>query len=414
MMSGHISNEVLAGVGNADTVLLILVALFEGFAYAGSALTGRYFEQKQNYPTSCIIFGSLLLGTVVSIIISLLFFSLRKHIILFLFPTASKAVLAASDEYLLFAVFSIPLAFLFSQLSGILRSLGNSLIPMLAGLSANIVNIVLGAHFILGFFGIPSLGARGAGMTLLAARLIGIIALLLGIVWNHSLKFISPIKIKDLFPHLSKILQIGLPSSLETSAYYISRLILQVIVSTLGLVANASYLVFQSLVSVYSLLVDSDAIVMFHVMSNYAGSGSKEECKNFTHWAIRFSLILSCSTSVLILLTCKYSPYIYTPSNEIAHTASLMLLALAYTMLIWPWTWLMPSFFRGVGSVNYSASVNIGCTWLIRIGMTYILAHYFHLGVYAVPIAIALDCTIRAILYLPYFNNNLWLRQIFP
>lgn len=414
MMSGHISNVVLSGVGNADTVLLILVALFEGFAYAGSALTGRYFEQKKDYLASCVTFGSLTMGLIAGIVISLFFFFFREYIIEILFSKAGRDVLSASSEYLLFASFSIPLAFFFTQLSGILRSSGNSIVPMFAGLFANLVNIVLGAHFILGAFGVPGLGARGAGVTLLIARASGIIVLLFGSIWNQCLKRIHFVKFKDLLHHLPAICRIGLPSALETSAFYIARLVLQMIVSALGLIANATYLVFQSLVSLYSLPVDADAIVMFHVMSNYAGSGNKETCRDFTHWSVRFSLLLSVSTSVLILITSRFTPFLYSSSIEITQTASKMLLALAYTMLIWPWTWLMPSFFRGVGNVYYSASVNVGCTWLIRIGMTYILSRYFHLGVYAVSFAIALDCTVRAILYLPYYRSDRWLNGISP
>ena len=412
MMAGHINSEVLSGVGNADTALLVIIAFFDGYTYGGSALTGRYLAQRNGRAASQAAAGSLIMGLSFGIPLSFLLFFFRAPIMQTIYSTAMASVINASCDYLTFAAFSIPAAFLFSQLSGILRSAGDSVSPMLAGLSANIVNLVVGAHLILGFFGAERLGASGAGITLLAARISSILVLLVSAFFRNSFQKFLSVGIRNLSCHLLEINRIGFPSSLETSAFYISRLVLQVIIAMMGTSANASYLVFQSSVSLYSLIVDAYAIVIFHVTANYSGVGSRKDCQLFAKRAIKLGFLLSACISVLILFTKQFIPYIYTSSDEISNTVSLMLLALSYTMLIWPWTWLLPSIFRGTGDVRYSTIVNIVCTWSFRIAGTFILARYFGIGVFSVPIAIAIDCTVRAFLYYPYYQKSCWLKYI--
>lgn len=409
MMAGHINSEVLSGVGNADTALLVIIAFFDGYTYGGSALNGRYLAQRDGGAASQVTAGSLIMGLSFGIPLSVLLFFFRAPIMQMVYSSAAAPVINASCDYLAFAAFSIPAAFVFSQLSGILRSAGDSISPMLAGLSANLVNLAVGAYLILGLFGAKRLGAAGAGITLLAARISSILVLLVSAHFRNSFRKFSPFEIRNFSCRLSEINRIGFPSSFETSAFYVSRLVLQIIIAMMGTAANASYLVFQSSVSLYSLIVDAYAIVIFHVTANYSGIGNRKDCQLFAKRAIKLGFLLSACISMLILVTKQFIPYIYTSSDEISNTVSLMLFALAYTMLIWPWTWLLPSFFRGTGNVRYSAIVNIVCTWSLRIGGTFVLSHYFDIGVFSVPIAIAVDCTVRALLYYPYYRKGKWL-----
>ena len=162
IMSGNISNEVLSGVGNADTLILVLVAIFDGFGVAGTVLVGQFLGRQENAKASGAAKLALLLGAAICTLIAVALFFVRGRTVQLLFPGVSAEITAASVDYLTCALFSIPLACLFSQLSGIFRSAGDSVAPMAAGILVNVINIVVGAQLILGAFGGTRYGAAGA------------------------------------------------------------------------------------------------------------------------------------------------------------------------------------------------------------------------------------------------------------
>ncbi|HBK86773.1 MAG TPA: MATE family efflux transporter, partial [Firmicutes bacterium] len=57
--------------------------------------------------------------------------------------------------------------------TGILRGCGDTLTSMYANVTVNVVNIALNWVFIFGNFGMPAMGAAGAGFSTMIARAIG-------------------------------------------------------------------------------------------------------------------------------------------------------------------------------------------------------------------------------------------------
>ncbi len=80
-----------------------------------------------------------------------------------------------------------------------------------------------------------------------------------------------------------------------------------------------------------------------------------------------------------------------------------MSLSLVITHLFWPYGWLLPYCFRGVGDVRFAAGVSTACTWIYRVGLTYCLVRFTTLGILSVPVVVLADNITRAVAMHAYY-----------
>ena len=63
---------------------------------------------------------------------------------------------------------------------------------------------------------------------------------------------------------------------------------------------------------------------------------------------------------------------------------------------------------RGAGDVKFSLWVSIIGMWVIRIGLAYVMAYPFGLGLIGIWIAVGIDIFIRGILFILRINSGKW------
>lgn len=81
-------------------------------------------------------------------------------------------------------VFSMPFVMLFFAFKQFLEGVGNTKVEMVVTIIANMANIGFNAMFIYGRFGLPEMGAEGAGLGTLLSRIIAPI-LMIGYFYNR-------------------------------------------------------------------------------------------------------------------------------------------------------------------------------------------------------------------------------------
>ncbi len=100
-------------------------------------------------------------------------------------PAEAAQVLDFGLEYLSIMVWGlIPFA-LCNAYSGTLRETGKTLVPMLGGVVAVLVNLVLNWILIFGQFGLPALGVRGAALATVISRYVELVIVAGWTHWNQ-------------------------------------------------------------------------------------------------------------------------------------------------------------------------------------------------------------------------------------
>ena len=83
---------------------------------------------------------------------------------------ATGAVIPPATDYLAIMSLGTITMFLLLQVTGVMRAAGNSTLPMILVIGANVLNIVLDIWFVFGGLGLPSMGVAGAAWATVIAR----------------------------------------------------------------------------------------------------------------------------------------------------------------------------------------------------------------------------------------------------
>ena len=69
----------------------------------------------------------------------------------------------------------------------------------------------------------------------------------------------------------------------------------------------------------------------------------------------------------------------------------------------------MPATLRAAGDVRYPMTVSICSMFLVRIVFSYILAVYFHMGVYGTWVGMFFDWAVRGIFFVIRYLKGKWM-----
>lgn len=181
IMVAPLGETAIAAVGLAAKIHFLLLVLMSGFATGASILIAQYSGAKDFSSCQRTLAVAMVVGIGFIFPIMLLCGFAAPTWIHWITPDPQIADLAAQ-----FLVITAPVILLTQIIvifeSG-LRALGQTTMPLLAGVAAAIVNVALNYGLITGNWGMPALGIAGAAWATLAAR---VIQLLIVLGWIYA------------------------------------------------------------------------------------------------------------------------------------------------------------------------------------------------------------------------------------
>lgn len=198
----------VAGVGLASTVNSLPPILFNGIVNAMLALIARH-HALGNRSRANLAAGQ---GLIVTVGLGLLFgippWIWSREIVSAL--GAEGEVVAPASDYLAIMSAGTVTMFLLLHVTGALRAVGNSTIPMVLLVGSNVLNVALDFWWVLGGWGVPALGAAGAAWATVASRGVCSVA---GLLWLY--RGVGPLRLRRFawsWRPMLTILRVGIPS----------------------------------------------------------------------------------------------------------------------------------------------------------------------------------------------------------
>ena len=176
-------NDVAASaVSAANQIISICNLVFSIISGATAILISQSLGAQKRQSASQIAALSLLFSTVIGLVISALIALFHRPLLAAL--GAQGEILEYGCEYLLIVGGFIFTQSLLNSVTAILRSHGHTRISMYVTAIMNLLNAVLDTAFVLGLFGLPSLGVRGVAIATTLARVVGV-AILCVMLFRH-------------------------------------------------------------------------------------------------------------------------------------------------------------------------------------------------------------------------------------
>jgi len=413
LMVSNIGTRAVSGISLVDSLNNVVMAFFSAVALGGTVAVAHHFGRKDHEGANAVAAQALRSGTLIGLAIMAVVVLANAPLLKLLFFGADDQVLLYGRDYLLPTALSYPFLSLTLIASGVLRGAGDTKTPMVTNILMNVVNVFLGWLFIYGF----AWGVSGAGFANLGARIVGA-ALILGVLlWGKRRLAITGKALKHHNrPVRRAIYRIGPPTGVESLLFSGGKLITQTFIASLGTVALASNFVASSLAVLVQLPGSALAIACTTLVGQALGRKDPVEAKA----AIRYTLFASCLSLLVVgVVGIPLAPWLvglFTRDPAVIETATgLLQLILAVGPFLWAPSFQLPAGLRGAGDTTYPMVVTLVGMWVFRIGLGWVFAFPWGLGVMGVWLAMFVDWLVRSVLFLLRFNGQAWQkREVHP
>ena len=362
-------DQGLAAVGLAGPIVNLLLVLFMGISTGASILSAQYFGAKDRPTLNRCIGASLFLIVVSGLIMMVAGYFLSPMLIGMTTPPSPEVGQGATD-YLQIFFLGIIGSGMYNIISGILRGLGDSMMPLLFLVVACVLNIFLDLAFV------NQMGVAGVALATIIAQ--GVSAVLC--LWRLChIRHICDVK-KEHIIHpdkqlMLKIGALGLPSGITQAIFSMSAIIVQSLTNTLGdamVAANTAIMRVDGFAMMPNFTFGTAATTY---IGQNVGAGRGDRLKPGVKAMLMLGLI---SSTVMVgsILLFGHSIIGWFTQTELTMqlgVQGLQTLALGY--ICFSVTQVLQGTMRGAGETKLPMYISIIGTVVLRMPLAYLMAY---------------------------------------
>lgn len=421
VMVGTVGQAESTGVAVTNQLLFVFNLCIFGAISGAGIFTAQYFGKgdsdgvKQTFRFK-VIFCMLL----AAIGISLFCFKSENLISLYL-NGEDNAVLAAESLRLAKGYLYIMLIglvpYTLSQCYGsTLREVGQSTVPMIAGVLAVAVNLSLNYVLIFGKLGAPRLGVNGAAIATVVSRFAELAFLVIyTFVKREKCIFIlegwkSPY---ISFGLVCSIFKKGMPLMLNESLWASGIATVNKFYSQRGLDVVAANNISQTFFNVFSVAFMSVGVAVGILLGHDLGSGKeREEIKQDAFKSIFFSTFVSVIIAAVYAVCAIFIPRIYNVSDNARDTATALMQVTALTMPLDAFAHASYFTLRSGGKVIITLIFDSFFVWCVTVTAAFALINFTSLGIVTVYFICQSLNFIKCVLGYIFVKRGAWIKNI--
>lgn len=328
--------------------------------------------------------------------------------------TRERQVAEMGSGYLLWSVPTFLLLGISVDLGMVLRSVGNSKIPMLCSSAGFAANIFFNWVFIFGNLGAPQMGVSGAALGTLLARTLETGALVF-YFFRREEKIsyrISDLKTpcRDL---MADYMRICIPVLISDTLLALGNTMVTVIMGHIGsefVAANAITSVTQQLSTVITSGFFQAACIM---TGQTLGEGKIRKAREEGWKFLKFGIAAGVFGAVVILLAANPLISIYSITEETAQIARKLMRAVAL-MLVFQTTnsILTKGVLRGGGDTKFLMVADILFLWIAAVPLGYFAAMVWRLDAFWIYFFLKIDQMIKCVWCVWRMKSGKWIKAI--
>ena len=302
----------LAAVGSAFSLMTFLTSIILGLAMgSGTVFSIRFGQKDDRALRECILASFVLLG-IVTVILNILVFAGTDRIIWFL--RTPDELIPMMREYLTVIFAGLIGIFLYNFFASLLRSLGNSVIPLVFLAVSAVLNIILDLWFVAGL----NRGVAGAAeATVIAQYVSGIgITLYTWIRFPHLLRPDPDIRLRR--SRIKEITGFSALTCLQQSIMNLGILAVQGLVNSFGTTIMAAFAAAVKIDAfAYLPVQDFGNAFSIFIAQNY-GAGKTDRIRKGVRTAVITSTVFSLVISLLVFIFARPLMSLFIDAGETA------------------------------------------------------------------------------------------------
>ncbi len=362
MIVGHFAGKfALAATGFSGLLLSVLINFFIGFSSGISVITARLFGayayDDLKKTLSSVFRMVFLLGAVMTAA----GFLCAKEILQLL--ACPGEVLPDASLYLSICIFGLTAQLIYNVGTAVLRSLGNTLSPMLLFFFSCLCNLILDVVLVLG----AGLGVTGAAAATLISQ--WFLALLI----LRALKKLSPEYSLALTgrgipgKELLSMLKIGLPAGFQAVFMSISSLLIQVNINSFGSAAMAGMTVYAKIEGCLYLPSFAFGIALTGFVGQNLGAGRFDRIREAVRLSLTGMVLLILPLSFLLMLASGHLLPVFTPDASVLANAAEAVRLTFPVYVVYAVNQVLLGAIKGLGNTAWPMVCTLVCYSLFRV-----------------------------------------------
>jgi len=420
IMVGQVGTEPMSGVAIVNQLLFVFnLCIFGGLAGAG-ILTAQFYGSGDHKGVADTFRLKLYIAlTAVLGFWAVFTFGGDALIRSFIHEGAEQLDMEATfrhaQDYLAIMLFQLPPFALQMAYSSTLRETGETVLPMKAGVTAVLVNLMLNYILIFGKLGAPALGVEGAAVATVIARYIecGII-----VIWTHSHRAqnrfletaFSTLRIPGALA--GQIAVIGLPLLINELLWSSGMTFLGQCYSMRGLEAVSADNICRTVSNLFFCAFLSMGNAISIIVGQLLGAGELERAVDEDRKLIAFSVVLCAGVGVVMGLFAPLMPRIYNTSDSVRSLASQLIVVTAAFMPAYGFTNACYFTLRAGGQSFITFLFDSCYQWTLVVPLAFVLSRYTTLPLVPMSVAIESMELIKCVLGYFYVKRRKWVKDL--
>lgn len=389
IMVGQVGTEQMTGVAIANQLIFVYNLVVFGAVSGPGIYTAQFFGQGNEEGVRYTVRFKLLCCSIITIIGLIIMGGFGESLIrLYLHQEGSvgsvENTLRYGVDYLRILLVSfVPFA-LIQVYAGTLKETGQTLLPMKAGLISVFVNLICNYILIYGKLGFPMLGARGAAIGTVIAR---IVEMLIIVIWTHRHKeknsFVRGLYRSIYIPaKLAKeVFLRGAPLLINEGAWAAGMAMLMQCYSVRGMDVVAGMNISNTLNNLFNVVFLSIGNSVAIIVGQLLGAGKMKEAKQSAYKIIFCSTMICFGVGGLLATASFVFPNVYETSEEIRTLATSFIQILAFYMPVNAFLHATYFTIRSGGKTVITFLFDSGFMWTFSIPLAWCLSRYTGLSI---------------------------------
>ena len=405
---GHLSAAALAGVGIALQLILLTFTVVLTFVVGASVIILRYLGAKDSWNANHVLGQALLMGTILSIFISLVWYFGGPQILTIIREEEPTARIYGVQYLKVLSYFGPFIIVNFIAL-GIIRLAGDTMISMKVNIFTNVIHLILSPLLIFGLFSLPRLEAYGAALAASIAHTSAFFLTLYFLRSRKSMLFLSFREYASVnFETFKKLFRLGVPTTVEQLVWAIGQLIISFYAARMGIIALAAHQVFLRIQSVLTMAFTGFGLASMSLVGKNIGASENQQALSTGRIAGRVALVFAGIIAIIMIIFRVELLSVFTSNPEVANYGAYALIIFAIIQIPKAVNIVFTGNLRGGADLSWLMWLAITSVIIFETLGAYIFSFIFHLMLMGLWLIQGMDETFRLSLNYWRFKKQKW------
>ncbi len=330
-------------------------------------------------------------------------------------PADVAETLGHAMAYLRIAVWGL-VPFALSQVyTSILRETGETLRPMIASVIAIVTNLVLNYIFIFGHLGLPAMGAGGAALATVIARVLEAAYL---VVYTHRNAGKYPF-IRGAYASMRvpaalcrRIAVTGTPLLANETLWSVGMTMIAGAYAARGLEVVAASNIATTINNLFWIIILAMGSATSILVGRELGAGDIEGARAMSRRILFFTVALHVGVAALQLLIAPFVPLLYDVTAGVRDMATSMLCIQAVMLPIHAYVHVAYFTIRSGGKTVVTFLFDAAYTWCVPVLLSSVLCRYTSLPILSCFAIVQGSDTLKAVIAAVLLRSGRWAKNI--